>query len=208
MSIWRFIESLPSDIFTQMELDRKLFEEFVQDSEALPLFRIYRVSKPAITIGRSYQGRAFWWKTRKVCVRPTGGGLVRHGSDLLYSIIARRYCFSTFHQVRTSYLSFHEVIQDAFQGLGIETRLFRCDEAKKRKRAKDCFNEPVATDLLLDEKKVAGGAQWRRGESFLHQGSILIPRGVSYEGLKQAFLEAFERKFGVAWDKMKMVEVA
>lgn len=194
-----------------MDLDRQLFEEYLEDSGKLPALRVYRMSEPGISVGRS------WQRTKKpgtvlegqVCVRPTGGGLVHHGNDLLYSVIARRDTFPTFHQVRTSYLSFHEAIQGALQSLGIETRLFRCDEAKKRGQAafslSDCFRDPIATDLLFHEKKIAGAAQWRRGNAFLHQGSIQLVEGVSFENFKGAFLGAFERHFGAFWSKMAEV---
>lgn len=216
LSSWRLIESPPSDIFSQMALDRELFEVLTQDQEALPLLRIYQVSEPAMTVGRSYRkGSPPSFPSpqggggiggEKICIRPTGGGLVRHGNDLLYSVIARRHTHPTFNLVRTSYLSFHEALQEAFETLGFSTRLFRCDEAKKRNRSlpfrfgpPDCFSNPIATDLLLEEQKIAGGAQWRRGGAFLHQGSVQMPRGVSFESLKEAFLEALERKFEPTW---------
>ena len=201
MPPWRLIESPPSDIFSHMNLDCELFEAFLQNPDALPVLRIYRVTEPAITVGRSWRKNG-QFRGGRVCVRPTGGGLVHHGNDLIYSVIARRHSFPTFYQVRTSYLSFHEAVQEAFQGLGVETRLFRCDDSRARLNSKralhldDCFHRPVPTDLALGDRKIAGAAQWRRGENFLHQGSIQLPEGVSFLDLKEAFLEAFKRKFG------------
>jgi hypothetical protein len=96
----------------------------------------------------------------------------------------------------------------------METRLLRCDEAKARNRRLNpfrtflqkncCFDEPVATDLLLGEQKIAGGAQRRRREGFLHQGSIQLPKGISFEELRGKLLESFERKFGIAWKRTKI----
>lgn len=134
---------------------------------------------------------------------------MEHGSDLLYSVMARKDSFPTFKLVRTSYLSFHEAIQDALQRLGVETRLFRCDEAKKQAQDKfsrrhseiePCFQNLVATDLLFQGKKIAGGAQWRRGPAFLHQGSILPPFPIPFFELKSEFLEAFTKKFQIEWE--------
>jgi len=191
-----------------MALDRWLFEEFFQDPTALPLLRIYRLSGPGVTVGRSYGKRGL--VRREVCVRPTGGGLVEHGKDLIYSVFARRDTFPTFHQVRTSYLSFHEAIQAAFEKLGIETHLMRCDDPRLRRSGargaparqdrSRCFTHPVATDLLWKEKKIAGGAQWRRGAAFLHQGSVLLPPGISFEGLRSTLISVFEKKFSIAWE--------
>ena len=209
MNTWRFIESRPADIFAHMALDRELFEEFIQDPGACPVLRVYKVSEPGITVGRSSakRGQTPFRGLTPFCVRPTGGGWVQHGNDLIYSVIARRNTFSTFQLVRTSYLSFHEAIQEALTRLGIETRLFRCDEAealeKKRSRSpkwSECFKAPVATDLLFQEEKIAGGGQWRKREGFLHQGSIRLLAGLPFDGLKETLKEAFRLKFDIVWD--------
>jgi lipoate-protein ligase A len=197
-----------------MDLDRKLFSEFAEDPAALPLLRVYRVSEPGVTVGCSYRGK------KQFCVRPTGGGLVKHGNDFIYSVIARPDTFPTFRQVRTSYLTFHEVVQEALQRLGFETSLFRCDDPKAKKNVKpqkgtgyslvacplalrDCFSTPVPTDVALGGQKIAGAAQKRTPNAFLHQGSIQIPRDVAFEDVKTAFVPAFGEKFGVAWFELK-----
>ncbi len=239
---WRLIETPSSDISSQMALDRELFEEFIQNPEAPPLLRIFRVSEPGVSVGHSWpltptlspQGRGKGEGCP--CIRPTGGGLVRHGNDLIYSVIARYESFPTFNRARVSYLSFHEVAQEAFAELGIETRLFRCDEAKSpaarhcegAKRPKqslfqrllrpchrlrrcqglamtECFREPIATDLMIGNQKIAGGAQRRKQNVFLHQGSIQLPKGISFEALKEVFVQAFERKFGVVWECIQAI---
>lgn len=209
LNLWQFIESPPSDIFTEMARDRELFEEFVQNPSSLPTLRIFCVKGPAITVGRSWRSSfhrgypvPLIRRAPAVCVRPTGGGLVRHGNDLIYSIMARRDSFPTFHQVRTSYLSFHEAIQIALHNLGIETHLLRCDEVRPHgdgSAVTDCFLQPVATDVMIGDRKVAGGGQWRRGNCFLHQGSIQLANGVSYEQLKEALSDAFQEKFKIIW---------
>ncbi len=182
-----------------MDLDRKLFSEFVEGPSALPLLRVYRVSEPGVTVGYSYRGK------KEFCVRPTGGGLVQHGNDFIYSVIARPDTFPTFRQVRTSYLSFHEVVQEVFQKLGLETSLFRCDDPKAKRNvrvgdpSKDCFATPVPTDVALRGEKIAGGAQKRTRGGFLHQGSIQLPEGISFGPFKEAFLKAFQQKFDILW---------
>ena len=140
-------------------------------------------------------------------MRPTGGGIVRHGEDLIYSVIARRSSNPAFEKIRISYLAFHEIIQTAFQAIGIETRLFRCDEPAFRNRSRlgdpssECFRHPIPTDVGIGNQKLAGGAQWRRGEAFLHQGSVRLPRGISFDRLKEALIRAFKEKFQIQWEK-------
>lgn len=207
MNTWRFIESQPASISTHMALDRELFEEFIQNPEASPVLRIYSVTEKGATLGRSYHLRSPFRNT-EVCVRPTGGGLVQHGDDLIYSVMAHRNSFPTFQLVRTSYLSFHEAVQEALSELGIKARLFRCDEVKvlekkrpRNQKLSECFKEPVATDLLYQEEKIAGGGQWRKREGFLHQGSIRLLAGLSFDPLKKALKESFRRKFDIVWEE-------
>lgn len=216
MPTWRFIESPPSDIASEMEFDRALFEEALNDLCALPVLRIYRVSKPGVTVGRSYsrslRGAAGGGglAMTSVCVRPTGGGRVNHGDDLIYSVVARPDTFPTFRQVRTSYLSFHEAVQEAFRNLGIETQLLRCDQPELKKNSGgligDCFKEPVPTDLALGGQKIAGGAQRRRANAFLHQGSVKLPPGIFFEALKEALTSVFETKFEAEWVSGRRIE--
>lgn len=187
-----------------MALDEQLFEEFIQNPSASPILRIFRV-KPGVSVGHSACSQR-----EDACVRPTGGGRIRHGNDLIYSVIARYDSFVTFGRVRMSYLSFHEVIQEAFRKLGIETELFRCDDPKVRRNPQshslgDCFDRPVPTDVGIGGRKIAGAAQRRKQNAFLHQGSIQLPNGVSYEDLKEKFIQTFEKKFGVVWECIEAI---
>ena len=206
--VWQLLESDPADIVFHMQEDRRFFEEFIQNPEVPPLLRIYRVRAPAITVGRTFSPSR---SDVPVCVRPTGGGLVRHGNDLIYSVIARRDSFPTFHQVRMSYLSFHESVQAAFRKLEREAELFRCDDLRAKKNSKassrlmDCFERPVPTDVKWKGQKIAGGAQWRRREGFLHQGSIQLLEGISFDSLKEALLEAFREKFEIEFEKTLLI---
>lgn len=191
---WRLIESPSLDIAGQMEFDRSLFESFLEEPASEPLLRIYRVCEPGVTVGYSHPSATD-------CVRPTGGGRVFHGHDLIYTVLARKDSFPTFGRVRTSYLTFHEIVREALASLGVHATLVRCDnpEAKQNSRrlVKDCFSTPVPTDLIFEGKKIAGGAQRRRGEAFLHQGSVQLVAGVTFERLHDAFIESFERKLAV-----------
>lgn len=238
MTGWRLLESAPVEIGGAMETDRRLFEKFQSDPQALPLLHIYRTKERGMTVGHSWK-LSRWQLLRlrlrsflkgqkpQLHIRPTGGGLVEHGEDLIYSVVARKDTFPTFGRVRTSYLSFHEVVLEALQNLGAEPRLLRCDEVSKspsnrrypvpfvfnmryrvpfdfgkrglRRPLSECFKDPVATDVLEGNRKVAGGAQRRSAGVFLHQGSVRIPAGKSFEDLKGALVKSFEEKFGAAW---------
>jgi lipoate-protein ligase A len=210
-----------------MAEDDRLFEEFLSNTDTLPLLKICRVNEPGVTVGYSYKTKkepgSFWGcflqkgarllRNEQICIRPTGGGLVEHGNDLIYSVIARRESYPAFHQVRTSYLSFHEAVQEALLSLGFATQLMRCDDPRVRKgmagrvpsqrRTNSCFTDPVATDVLYRDQKIAGGAQRRKGSNFLHQGSIQLLNGVPYEDLKSALSKAFQKKFSIVWEESK-----
>lgn len=69
-------------------------------------------------------------------------------------------------------------------------------QSMELQNSKFCFQSPCSGDLVLEKRKVAGGAQRRRGGLLLHQGSIeLAPLHVERRLLIKAVLEAFAHTF-------------
>lgn len=118
---------------------------------------------------------------------------MRHGSDLIFSLIARKSDHESFTSVRISYLKIHEAVKSAFEALGRSPRMYRCDE--ELPRGEDCFRFPIATDLSLNGRKVAGGSQKRSSGFLLHQESIQDLHGIPYRDLIRELSRAFEQVF-------------
>ncbi len=109
--------------------------------------------------------------------RPTGGGVVRHGSDWTYSLV--------FHQDwlpinarddASSYRHVHALLREALITIPGFEGLNALPQAEARRgKITDCFAQPSAFDLMLDGKKIAGGAQRRSKGWILHHGSVQMP---------------------------------
>ena len=164
-----------------------------------PIFRIYFSSEPWMTIG--YSSPPEWGRIGggrallPVCRRITGGGIVHHGRDLIFSIAARKADDESFKSVRLAYLKIHEAVEAAFESFRLKPRFYRCDENLPRGR--ECFAFPIATDLALRDKKIAGGAQKRSSGALLHQESIQDIHGLDPFELAVRLRESFSKVFGV-----------
>jgi len=182
----------------QMALDERLFCEFqslrLPDAVSAPWIRFYYASEPWISLGRSFQPRTSNVKSEHgipVCRRSTGGGRVRHGKDLMFSLIAEKSWDETFKFVETSYLSFHVMVQSALKSLGKEAVFY----AGEGPRGADCFTHPIATDLCFQGQKIAGGGQKRSAGMLLHQESIQPVPGLDFSALIPALERAFSDCF-------------
>ncbi len=130
-----------------------------------------------------------------VCRRITGGGRVEHGKDLIFSLTARTSEDDSFSSVRMSYLKIHEVIKAALEAFELKPFFYRCDE--RLPRGNDCFHFPIATDLRVGNRKVAGGAQKRSAGALLHQESIQGMGSLDPKELIRVLREKIEERFEV-----------
>jgi len=145
-----------------------------------PLFRVYRWLRPSISFG--YFGKVAEaekaWPGRESVRRWTGGGIVPHGTDVTYTIIAPRSC--PFFRVGPleSYARIHEAVASA---LGSVSAGIALASAAAEKISDACFDNPARHDVLAEGRKVAGAAQRRTQHGLLHQGSIQMAHGDSRE---------------------------
>ena len=65
--------------------------------------------------------------------------------------------------------------------------------AAQQTRAYECFQNPVAGDVIAGGRKLAGAAQRRTKWGMLHQGSIAAV--VSADRMREGFHEAFGAQF-------------
>lgn len=160
-------------------------------ASARPLLRTYAWDRPSITIGYFQPFPAGLSAVYTIVRRPTGGALVYHDSDLTFTVLLRPehpWC-----QLRAldRYERVHERIRKLFEVRGVhallaaETGDERGELSGSRGGREACFEKTSRYDVLVDGKKLAGGAQRVKKEGLLHQGSIL-PR-VSVAELHRAW---------------------
>lgn len=141
-----------------------------------PLLRVYEWDHPALSFGffGRYQDIAQYENNREVVRRCTGGGIVFHGHDLTYALIipaSERICAESSVAI---YLIVHQAVVNALVGSKIAATL---QPALPRTvispgNADACFANPVAADVVIGNRKVAGAAQRRSRGGLLQQGSI------------------------------------
>jgi len=159
-----------------------------------PVLRRYRWEAPAVSFG--YFSRsgpvAAAWPGRELVRRMTGGGLVPHGDDITYSIIAPATHPLAGLSARESYHAIHTTIAEWLAGQGVAAQLAAPVSGPGTGA---CFESPVEADVMAAGQKIAGAAQRRTREGLLVQGSI---QGVPLEwggGLPAAFGAGESRAF-------------
>jgi lipoate-protein ligase A len=179
-----------------MELDQELFKNFNPGND-LPLLRFFQFSKPTFTLGRleaRREGLSLKALPHPYESRPTGGWAVLHGpGDICYSIIASTRDSLVGGDLLTSYQKISGLLQKAFQNLGRSVELSQAPH--RAKGLAHCFSAPSKCELVLNGKKVSGGAQAREGGAFLQQGAVLLT--VSQDWQKVYPAEALQAMTGL-----------
>lgn len=178
---WRLIPSTAVPTPGQMAYDGELFKRFQPGDR--PILRFFFFDQPTLTLGRLEARRLNLSELPYPHeVRPTGGRAVLHGEgDLCYSIVAPTNDPLVGGELLESYRKISAILSYALRDLGREVRL--SEEKHPGLETGHCFSSPSFAELVLDGKKVAGGAQAREGSTFLQQGVILLSVSPDWKAL-------------------------
>ena len=143
-----------------------------------PIFRRYGWSARQVTFG--YGQKANWVEQetginiKSLTRRPTGGGIVRHGDDLTYCLIAPKGSKGAEMAPMDFYAQVHRRWGDALSEQGIVNCLMPCPKKSANGIPGDCFSEPVGRDLMNEHgtKKLGGAAMKRTRQGVLLQGTL------------------------------------
>lgn len=108
--------------------------------------------------------------------RPTGGGIIFHHCDLAFSFLLPadhpRYSINPLD----NYAFVNEAIITALHEFkGLSSTLLKSKPTVKDQTTENfCLALPTQFDVMIEGRKVAGGAQRRTKHGFLHQGSIVL----------------------------------
>ena len=183
-----------------MALDVELMQ--TASERGMPLLRFYGWTQPAASYGyfQKLELVESLTKLRPLVRRPTGGGLVPHNADWTYSL-----AFPPGHwwyrlTAKESYRTLHEWIRDAFARCGVSTEL---SISQVKEGPGQCFVGAEESDLLRDQKKIAGAAQRRKREGLLSQGSVQ-PGGLDLgRGLwEDALCHIASQQWNVVWRQL------
>ena len=153
-------------------------DEVLAQQSAGTFLRFYHWTQgPAVTFGYSqfyhFVRKQILPKQGPLCRRPTGGGIVLHGTDLTFSLI-----FQSTASPKEIYAALHGAIEQALAQSGalISSRqgavTAQSYAPQQQGLASGCFANPVQDDLLVQGHKILGGAIRKFGERILYQGSL------------------------------------
>lgn len=165
-----------------MEMDAKLLEG-LGDQEK-PILHLYEWGRESLTFGyfmkpeellnlEEAEKRGIDWARR-----PTGGGMVFHLWDLAFSVLipAKSPLFST--NTLDNYNLVNRVVKDVVKEfIGGEISLTPDDASFEDPTCTHfCMARPTKYDVMLQGKKIAGAAQRKTKDGFLHQGTLALVR--------------------------------
>jgi lipoate-protein ligase A len=141
-----------------------------------PVLRFYAWRRPAVSFG--YFGKhadvQAAWTGRSLVRRWTGGGAVCHAADTTFSLVAPRTERWTSLRPSAAYKALHAHAAAWLSLSGVSATLADAVPGAGAERLGICFQEPVEADVLIDGRKVLGGAQRRGKYGVLYQGSFSI----------------------------------
>jgi lipoate-protein ligase A len=145
-------------------------DEVLVNLAEVPILRVFRWGSPWVSAGffTAIEDAARARPDLPVCRRWTGGGIVVHEGDFTFSLILPRGERLAAERPGESYRLIHAALAEALREQGYAAAL--SGEAVGDSR--ECFVGAVKHDVVLDGKKIAGGAQRRTRRALLHQGSV------------------------------------
>ena len=150
-----------------MAADVALLDDAVRlDNASL---RLYRWDPPTFSIGRN---QTLTVNDVPVVRRPTGGQAVWHEHEVTYAVAAP---IADFGSLRRAYCEIHKRLAEALRSLGVDAVLAPARPAvRPSDRPTSCFAAPAGGEIVVYGRQLVGSAQVRRGDAFLHHGSILL----------------------------------
>lgn len=160
------------------------------------VLRTYRWSRPTLSFGRHqptrgrYDGPTLERLGIGVVRRPTGGREVLHDRELTYSVAIPVRALGT---LRSAYAGINAALVEALRSLGVPARMSETEDPVPALDSGACFAEPVAGEVEVEGRKLAGSAQVRIGRTLLQHGSLLLePPTVAMGRLRHAGVSVAE----------------
>ncbi len=172
---WRLFIDSPASGAENMARDHALMERAAASGEWM--LRVYAWRAPTISLGRNQTARGLYDLERirargiGVVRRPTGGRAILHHREITYSVTAPTEAAGDLH---ASYKRINRLLVHALRGLGVDARIAAPTSRAASPGLAPCFDEPAAGELTVNDRKLAGSAQWRADGALLQHGSILI----------------------------------
>ncbi|MDN3504321.1 MAG: hypothetical protein P0S95_01945 [Rhabdochlamydiaceae bacterium] len=179
-----------------MRFDEKLLLK--TDPYSNPILHLYKWKEPSLTHGYFLDPNKYLniSELKKQGLnfgkRPTGGGIIFHTWDVAFAVIIPSghsgYSLNTLE----NYALINERVKEAVAKLieGEKFSLLPIDPIDSRVSVSNfCMAKPTIYDVMLGDRKIAGAAQRRKKNAFLHQGSISLAQP-DFNLLKKVLLDS------------------
>jgi lipoate-protein ligase A len=181
---WNILETKAASAEANMQLDAKLLENL--EGQERPILHLYEWAKQSATFGYFVKPEELLnlaeaeKRGLDLARRPTGGGVVFHLWDLAFSVLVpvKSPLFST--NTLDNYNLVNRVVKEVvkeFTGISDEIGLIPDDAPFQDQTCTHfCMARPTKYDVMLQGRKIAGAAQRKTKDGFLHQGTIALLR--------------------------------
>ena len=189
--MWKIVKQEKLGARENMLLDEKHLLEIQPDDE--PILYFYEWKNPSATFGVFTKPKQLFKETQPLdlAVRPTGGGVLFHLWDLAFSAIVPAHHPGYSADIMKNYKFINDAVLEAVKNTlnrSVSASLLPVDPVPlDQHSAFFCFAKPTKYDVMIDGKKIAGAAQRRKKNGYLHQGSISISPP-SYDFLERILL--------------------
>jgi len=179
---WTIIDTGVSSAERNMEIDGELLEGLV--NETSPILHLYSWDAPSATYGHFIDPYTFLnvETVRKrgldLARRPTGGGIIFHTTDFAFSLLVpathSEYSINTLDNYAFVNALVIAIVRRFMNQTHLCTLLPEEPLPLHPHSRNFCMAKPTKFDVMLDGRKVGGGAQRRTKHGYLHQGSISL----------------------------------
>ncbi len=181
--MWQLLDTGKQSAAANMELDAQLLAEL--GASDAPLIHFYEWGEESATYGHFLSLETLIdrdeAKRRGVhfARRPTGGGLLFHRFDFAFSVLVpaagRFFSLNTLANSHFINRAVKKAVQTFFETSSATLGLLEKEALPLDPECRHfCMAKPTKYDVMVGAQKVAGAAQRRTKNGYLHQGSIAL----------------------------------
>lgn len=180
---WAIIDTGTSSADNNMAYDALLLEKMATGHLQEPVLHLYEWDAPSATFGHFINPYDLLHADGvkecglQLARRPTGGGMIFHVTDLAFSIVVPASHPAYSINVLDNYAFVNRLVIKAVKRFTLkrgQPTLLVQEPSSQENSCNFCMAKPTKYDVMLDGRKVGGGAQRRTKHGFLHQGTISL----------------------------------
>lgn len=178
---WEILDTGKRSAQENMDIDAYLLETLGERPD--PLVHFYEWEGDCATYGCLTEPKDYLSEQGilrqglSLAKRSTGGGIVFHTWDFAFSLLVPASCQFFSLNTLENYAFVNDIVRRAAQEfLGNTSLTLTPVDFEKRDSACErfCMAKPTKYDVVLEGKKIAGAAQRKCKQGFLHQGMIAL----------------------------------